>query len=190
MTETETAISSWNARRRDAIHSFFFLIFRAQLTVSEIPAAYRTDVSSSQTEVSTRSIRDSCVPVADRILQENMRKRCVPVDDERKRKRLIGGLSWKNRPRGIVFKSEHETSFPLASDHTQVYYASHACAYNDTQARVRPCTRSSASGKIANRLDDRLRTSRRIDGMFSELVYVGECRDLICRSRVQGSKPN
>lgn len=131
---------------------------------SQLLKIHRTDVSSDRTEVS--QIRDAfvgCV-LASRLAARhgagNMRKRCVPCGDGRKRKRLIGGFILKIVPRRVVFKSEHETSFPLARDHTQVRAMPHTCVPRHAGARARPCPRSSTSGKIANRLGDRSRTSR------------------------------
>lgn len=60
----------------------------------------------------------------------------------------------KNSSRGIVFESEHETFFPLARQHAGTATVTHVRASTrSARSRVRPCARSSASGKIVNRLD-------------------------------------
>lgn len=91
----------------------------------------------------------------------NVRKRCVPDVDERKRKRLIGGLSEKKKirpPRNRVRIGTRNVLYSLSRARAQISIRSrfYARACTDTQTRAlypRPCARSSASGEIANRLD-------------------------------------
>lgn len=112
-TETETAISSWNTKLDDAARPFFSLSFAHTLQLPKYTGQTCRLARQKCRKFAMRASAASSFLVERRA--RNVRKRCVSTDG-RKRKRLIGGLSWKSS-RGIVFKSEHETSFPLARPH-------------------------------------------------------------------------